>query len=183
MGTLTLDFFSSVDGYATAEGWPGYWGFEGPELIAWIEEKLGPDQAFVMGADTYRLMSGIVTEGDDPTFPRMTAIPKFVFSSTLEPPLTWDNTTLVSGDAVAEVRRLKEESDRPIVTIGSLSLSRSLLKAGVVDLFRVTIFPVITGVTGREPIYDGWPDATLQLVSSRTLDGRIQVLEYVPTVI
>jgi dihydrofolate reductase len=183
MGTLTVDFFSSLDGYASADGWPGYWGLEGPELMAHLEEKLAQDQTFVMGATTYRLMSGIVAEGEDPTFPRLDAIPKVVFSSTLEPPLSWANTTLVEGDAVEEVRRMKEESDAPLVTMGSLSLCRSLMQAGVVDLFRVTVFPVITGATGQDPIYRDLPDIALQMVTSRTLDGRLQLLEYVPTVL
>ena len=68
-------------------------------------------------------------------------------------------------------------------TLGSLTLCRSLLEAGLVDRFRVVIFPVITGSTGRDRIYDGYPDVSLDLVSSRTFDGRIQLLEYVPTVL
>ena len=68
-------------------------------------------------------------------------------------------------------------------TLGSLSLCRSLLEAGLVDRFRVVVFPVITGTTGRERIYDGYPDVALDMVASRTFDGRIQLLEYVPTVL
>jgi dihydrofolate reductase len=183
MSTLTVDFISSLDGYASADGWPGYWGLEGPELMAHFDETLAQDQTFVMGATTYRLMSGIVAEGDDPTFPRLNEIPKVVFSSTLEPPLSWDNSTVVRGDAVEEVRRMKEEGDTPLVTMGSLSLCRSLLKGGVVDRFRVIVFPVITGATGQDPIYEGLPDVALQMVTSRTLDERLQLLEYVPTVL
>jgi hypothetical protein len=52
-----------------------------------------------------------------------------------------------------------------------------------VDLYRVVVFPVITGSTGRDRIYDGYPDVSLDMVSSRTFDGRIQLLEYVPTVL
>jgi dihydrofolate reductase len=68
-------------------------------------------------------------------------------------------------------------------TIGSLSVCRSLLQAGVVDRFRVVVFPVITGATGKERIFDGYPDVALDLVESRTFDGRLQLLEYVPTVL
>jgi hypothetical protein len=57
------------------------------------------------------------------------------------------------------------------------------LRAGVVDRFRVGVFPVITGSSGRDRIYDGYPDVALELVASRTFDGRIQLLEYVPTVL
>jgi len=68
-------------------------------------------------------------------------------------------------------------------TLGSLTLCRSLLAAGVVDRFRVVVFPVITGVTGRDRIYDAYPDVALELVANRTFDGRLQLLEYVPTVL
>jgi riboflavin biosynthesis pyrimidine reductase len=68
-------------------------------------------------------------------------------------------------------------------TLGSLTLCRALLQAGLVDRFRVGVFPVITGRSGRERIYDGYPDVALELVASRTFDGRIQLLEYVPTVL
>ena len=68
-------------------------------------------------------------------------------------------------------------------TIGSLTLCRSLLKAGLVDRFRVVVFPVITGGTGQERIYDGYPDVALDMIDSRTFDGRIQLLEYVPAVL
>ncbi len=62
-------------------------------------------------------------------------------------------------------------------------LCRSLLEAGLVDRFRLVVFPVITGSTGRERIYDGYPDVALDMVASRTFDGRIQLLEYVPSVL
>jgi hypothetical protein len=68
-------------------------------------------------------------------------------------------------------------------TLGSLTLCRSLLKAGLVNRFRVVVFPVITGSTGRDRIYDGYPDVALDLVASRTFDDSIQLLEYVPTVL
>jgi dihydrofolate reductase len=110
-------------------------------------------------------------------------MPKVVFSSTLETPLSWANTELVAGDAVQAVRELKETSSRPLRTLGSLRLSRSLLEAGLVDSFRVVVFPVITGDTGRERIFDAYPDVALDLVESRTFDGRLQLLEYTPTVL
>jgi dihydrofolate reductase len=106
-----------------------------------------------------------------------------VFSASLEEPLTWANTTLVRGDAVQAVRVMKEEGSGILSTLGSVSLSRSLLRAGIVDRFRVVMFPVITGATGAERIYDGYPDVALDMVSSRTFDGRIQLLEYVPRVL
>jgi dihydrofolate reductase len=113
----------------------------------------------------------------------LTAQPKVVFSSTLDEPLTWANTELVGGDAVDAVRAMKQESGRPMRTLGSLALSRSLLQAGLVDRYRVVVFPVITGATGRDRIFDGYPDVALELVDHRTFDGRLQMLEYIPTVL
>jgi dihydrofolate reductase len=111
------------------------------------------------------------------------AVPKVVFSSTLQEPLTWPNSELVTGDAVEAVTEMKRTRTGPLSTLGSLSLCRSLLTAGLVDRFRLVVFPVITGHTGRERIYDGYPDVALEMVDSRTFDGRLQLLEYVPTVL
>ncbi|MDX6571667.1 MAG: hypothetical protein QOC86_823 [Gaiellales bacterium] len=181
MSTLTVDLFSSLDGYAAADGWPGYWGKEGPELFAWLEEKLAEDHTIVMGATTYRAMSRVVSEADDPTFARMAEIPKIVFSSTLKPPLTWANTRIVADEAVGALRRMKTEGTAPLRTLGSISLGATLLREGVVDLLQVVVFPVVTGTSGWKPIYADWPDVDLELVSARTLDGRMQLLQYVPT--
>jgi dihydrofolate reductase len=108
---------------------------------------------------------------------------KVAFSSTLKNPLAWANTRLVDQDPVEAVRSMKEDGAGPLRTIGSLTLRRSLLEAGLVDRFRVVVFPVITGSTGRERIYDGYPDVGLEMVASRTFDGGLQLLEYVPTVL
>ena len=184
MSSLTVDFIISLDGYAAAEGWPGYWGMEGPEYLGWIAEDAEPEHTVLMGATTYRLMSGFAGEmPDDPGLAALTAMPKVVFSSTLAAPLSWANTELVDGDPVQAVQDMKRGDSRRLRTLGSLSLCRSLLKAGVVDRFRVVVFPVITGATGRERIFDGYPDIALDLVESRIFDGRLQLLEYVPRVL
>jgi dihydrofolate reductase len=184
MANLMVDFIISLDGYASADGWPGYWGMEGPEYLAWIADEAENEHVALMGATTYRLMSGFAAEMPDETgLAALTALPKVVFSSTLESPLQWANTELVDGDAVEAVKEMKRSDPRPLRTIGSLSVCRSLLRAGVVDRFRVVVFPVITGATGKERIFDGYPDVTLDLVESRTFDGRLQLLEYVPTVL
>jgi dihydrofolate reductase len=122
------------------------------------------------------------TTEEDAATSELTKLPKVVFSSTLDPPLPWANTRLVAGEAVEEVATMKQDGIN-MSTIGSLSLCRSLLSAGLVDRYRVVVFPVITGSTGRERIYDGYPDVALDMVDSRTFDGRIQLVEYVPTVL
>ena len=182
MPELLIDFITSLDGYAAAEGWPGWWGLEGPEYLAWLREQPEGDYTILMGATTYRLMSRFAAEGEPGTY-ALAAMSKIVFSTTLSEPLSWPNTQLVARDAVEAVREMKDKDSRSMRTIGSLTLCRSLLKAGLVDRFRVVVFPVITGRTGRERIYDGYPDVALDLIGSRTFDGRIQLLEYVPTIL
>ena len=180
MGTLMVDFITSLDGYASGEGWPGFWGLEGPEYLGWLGEQ--PDHTVLMGAKTYRLMSEFAESGEEGV-DQLTQMSKVVFSTTLRTPLSWANTRLVSGDAVEAVRTMKEAGDGHLRTLGSLSLCRALLTAGLVDRFRVVLFPVITGVTGSERIYDGYPDLALDLIESRTFDGRLQLLEFAPTVL
>jgi dihydrofolate reductase len=135
-----------------------------------------------MGATTYRLMSDFATKSDDSSFAAMTAAAKVVFSSTLKNPLAWANSRLVAGDPVDAVRSMKQEGTS-MRTLGSLTLCRSLLEAGLVDRFRVVVFPVVTGKTGRERIYDGYPDLRMDMIASQTFDGRMQLLEYEPTVL
>lgn len=182
--TLMVDFIISLDGCAGAEGWPSYWGMEGPEYLAWLEEdSLEGDPVQLMGATTYRLIAGYLAEADDPASQALTAARKIVFSSTLTEPLSWANTELVTGDPVEVVRDLKQRESRELRTVGSLTLVRALVAAGLVDRFRVVVFPVVTGATGTQRVFDGYPDLALDLVENRTFDTSIQLLTYVPTVL
>lgn len=192
MRELMVDFITSLDGCASAEGWPGWWGLEGPEYLGWLGEQ--PDAVLLMGANTYRLMSGFaagvtppgigeLSTDEDASISGLTEASKVVFSSTLEEPLSWANSTLVRGNAIEAVRAMKGDGAGLLRTIGSMSLCRSLLRAGIVDRFRVVIFPVITGATGAERIYDGYPDLALDMIASRTFDGRSQLVEYRPRVL
>jgi dihydrofolate reductase len=190
---LMVDLIISLDGYASAEGWPGWWGLEGPEYLAWLEQEGARGYTFLMGANTYRLMSSMSEEAagegsgfsanEGASLTGLAAVPKVIFSSTLQAPLTWPNSELVTGDAVETVTEMKRTRTGPLSTLGSLSLCRSLLTAGLVDRSRLVVFPVITGRTGRERIYEDYPDVSLEMVDSRTFDGRLQLLEYVPTVL
>jgi len=182
MPELMIDFITSLEGYGAADGWPGWWGVEGPEYLAWLGDQPETDYTVLMGANTYRLMSRLADEGE-PGTDALAGLSKIVFSSTLAEPLSWPNTRLVSQDAAETVREMKENGSESMRTLGSLALCRSLLSAGLVDRFRVVVFPVITGSTGKDRIYDGYPDVSLELVNSRLFDGRLQLLEYVPTVL
>lgn len=182
MPELLVDFITSLDGFGAAAGWPGWWGLQGPEYLAWLGEQPEGEYTVLMGATTYRVMSRFAAEGE-PGTDALERMSKVVFSNSLSEPLAWANTQLVARDAVEAVREMKASGAASMRTIGSLALCRSLLKAGLVDRFRVVVFPVITGSTGSERIYDGYPDVALDMISSRTFDGRIQLLEYRPTIL
>jgi dihydrofolate reductase len=185
--TYTFDVFSSLDGYGGVSGgdWGGYWGKQGPELLDHRLALYEAEQRMVFGANTYRAFVEILASGAeevrDPWVTRMRNLPLTVVSTTLDGPLDWPDATVVSGDAVDVVARLKQESEVPLRSHGSLSMNRALMAAGLVDRIQVTLFPVITGQTGDDPIFQGAVDFDLELTESRTLDGHIQELIYRPT--
>jgi dihydrofolate reductase len=186
--TYTWDVFSSLDGYGSHNGdWGGYWGKQGPELLDRRLALYDAKQRMVFGPNTYRAHAQMLAssaeepEARDPWVTRMRNLPMTVVSTTLQGPLDWPDATLVSGDAVDVVARLKEESEVPLRSHGSLSMNRALMAAGLVDRVQVTIFPVITGQTGLDPIFAGAADFDLELIESRTLDGNVQELIYRPT--
>ena len=187
--TYTFDVFSSLDGFGSASGgdWGGYWGKQGPELLDHRLALYSEEQRMVFGANTYRLFAQMLaasteeSEVRDPWVTRMVAQPAIVVSNTLEGPLDWPDGTVMSGDAVDVVGRLKQESDVPLRSHGSLALNRALMAAGLVDRVQVTIFPVITGENGSDAIFEGAADFDLELLESLTLDGDIQELTYRPT--
>ena len=186
--TYTFDVFSSLDGYGAASAnWTGYWGKQGPELLDHRLALYRTEQRMVFGANTYRALARMLTssteesEVRDPWVTRMRTLPAIVVSTTLGGPLDWPNATVVRGDAVEVIAQLKEESEVPLRSHGSLSLNRTLMAAGLVDRVQVTLFPVITGQTGLDPIFRGAADFDLELIENRTLDGHIQELTYRPT--
>ncbi len=188
--TYTFDIFSTIDGfgsYVPPADWGGYWGKQGPELLEHRLAAYDGEQRMVFGANTYRAFAEMLaasSEGDDvrdPWVERMRNLPAYVVSSTLEEPLDWPDATVVSGDPVETVARLKEESDLPLRSHGSLTLNRALMAAGLVDCLQLTVYPVISGRTGEEPIFAGAADFDLELLQSRTLDSDITELVYRPT--
>ena len=186
--TYTFDVFSSLDGFGSASGgdWGGYWGKQGPELLDHRLALYSDEQRMVFGANTYRLFAQMLASSEfvevrDPWVTRMVSLPAVVVSNTLEEPLDWLDGTVLKGDAVDVVARLKEESDVPLRSHGSLSMNRALMAAGLVDRVQVTLFPVITGENGSDAIFEGAADFDLELIEARTLDGDIQELTYRPS--
>lgn len=185
----TWDVFSTLDGYGSygPDGdWGGYWSKQGPELLAYRAWLFDTPQRMVFGATTFRENAEILLRSSDPHNQdewnrRTLSMPATVISSTLHDTLGWPNATVVTGDAAEIVTRLKEESDVPLRSQASLSLNRSLMAAGLVDRIELTIFPVISGRTGTSPVLAGAGDFDLELLESRTFDGRSQLLVYRPT--
>jgi dihydrofolate reductase len=186
----TFDVFSTLDGYGSygPEGdWGGYWSKDGPEFLARRLALYRERQRLVLGANTIRMfMESIGPEHGfmkdvDPVNLALRNLPTTVISTSLEGPLDWPDATVVRGDAVEVVARLKEESDLPLRSHGSLSMNRSLMAAGLVDRVQITVFPVVSGQTGTRPVFEGAGDFDLELIESRTLDGHTQELIYQPT--
>jgi dihydrofolate reductase len=179
--TYTFDVFSSLDGYGSHNGnWGGYWGKQGPEFLDHRLALYAGEQRMVFGPKTFRDFES--NAGPDEWAARMRSTPAIVVSTTLEGPVDWPDATVMSGDAVDVVAGLKEQSDVPLRSHGSLTMNWALMAAGLVDRVQLTVFPVLTGQTGLDPIFQGVADFDLELIESRTLDGNIQELLYRPTV-
>ena len=164
--TYTFNIFSSLDGFgsvtaATGVVWASKARLLDHRLAAYSEEQM-----MVLGANTYglfvRFLASQATnpEVGDPSVTRMLSMPTTVVSNTLEGPLDWPNATAVSGDAVEVVARLKEQSELPLRSHGSLSMNRALMAAALVDRVQVTLFPVITGQSGQEQSSEVRPTLT-----------------------
>jgi dihydrofolate reductase len=187
--TYTVDLFCSLDGYGSygpPGDWGGYWGKQGPELLAHREELYAGEQRVVLGATTFRqfvtMLADQRPEALDAWVTRFRSSPTTVVASTLEGPQNWPDATLARGDAVEVVERLKADSDVPLRSHGSLSLNGALLRAGLVDRLQVTVFPVVTAASGTDPVLAAAGDLDLELLESRTLDGRTLELVYRPHV-
>jgi dihydrofolate reductase len=180
--TLTVDIFLSVDGWAGSDGLPGYFGYLGPELEEWITTEGAAPQLVVMGRRTYETLAGLPEEYRDEGWDRLGRLEKVVFSRTLtQAKAAWANTRISAGDLDEEIRTLKAASEVPLRTVGSLSLVRQLLSAGLVDRLRLMVFPLVAGPSGREAAFHDVLAADLDLIKHRALDGRVLLVEYQPT--
>ena len=179
--SVVVDLFVSVDGFAGSDGLPGYFGYFGPDLEAWIARESAAPHTVLMGRRTYEVLASLPEEHRDASWEAMTNLPTVVFSRTLSK-VDWPGARLHDGDAIQEVTRLKTaEGAPPLRTVGSLSIARQLLGAGLVDRLRLVTFPLVAGAAGREPVFVDAASTELQLIDAQALDGRIQLIEYRPT--
>jgi dihydrofolate reductase len=179
MPELIADLFISVDGCARGSRSPAYFGFGGPDLDRWIQDQMKRPQRHIMGRKTYEALAALPEPVRDEGWFSLAATPTTVFSRTLRT-VSWPHATVSAGDLAGAVRRLKSE-DTDLRTIGSLSLVRQLLGAGLIDRLRLLVFPLIVGVTGQEPAFAQLPDIALDLVGQSVLDRRIVLSEYRPS--
>jgi dihydrofolate reductase len=177
---LTVDVFLSVDGWARGATSPGYFGYFGPELEKWITGELARPQLVILGRRTYEALAGLPEEARDDSSHRMIELSKVVFSATLAT-TSWPNTRICRDDLITEVSRLKREGDVPLRTMGSLSVARQLIGAGLVDRLRLMTFPLLAGTSGLEPFFAEVTSADLELIDHQVLDGGVLLVEYRPT--
>ena len=182
MRELTADMFVSLDGFAAGADGGQSWtfGYFGPEFAAYAERILAEPQIMIMGRVTYEIMARSWPSSPDPLARPMNSLPKLVFSTTLAEPLAWNNAQLAKQEPAAEIRALKGQTGDPLRSIGSITLVRHLMAAGLVDRLRLIVFPHVLGKAGQEPVFAGYPETSLALASTTVLDSRLLVCEYRP---
>jgi dihydrofolate reductase len=184
MRELTADMFVSLDGFAAGADGGQSWtfGYFGPEFAAYAQQVLAEPQVMIMGRITYEIMARSWPSSPDPVAGPMNKLPKLVFSTTLAEPLAWNNAQLAKRGPVDEVRALKAQPGDPLRSIGSITLVRQLIAAGLVDRLRLVVFPHVLGQAGREPVFAGYPETGFDLASATVLDSRLVICEYRPRI-
>ncbi len=175
---LIVDLFVSVDGWAGGDGLPGYFGYFGPDLAAWIKAEREQPEVIILGRRTYEAFRALPDEAWTDTRDDLMATAKVVLSRTLDR-VAWPNTRIL--DSLKRLETLKTESDVRLRAWGSMSVVRQLLSAKLVDRLRLMTFPLVAGEAGREAALAGVASADLRLMDHRVLDGRIVLTEYQPT--
>jgi dihydrofolate reductase len=176
MRTIVESTLVSADGVI---GDPPQWamGYRDNEVQAEALERLSGCDAMLMGRGTYELFAATWPAQAGDFADRMNGIRKYVFSSTLEQ-ADWSNSTIVRGDPVAEVTKLKQEPGQELAIYGHGLLAQTLLEAGLTDELRLSIHPVLAG-RGRLLFRDGLT-RPLNLVGTRAFGTGVVVLSYRP---
>jgi dihydrofolate reductase len=159
---------AGVEGFRLG-GWVGRIGGQGREEAAKValDEALGAE-AFLLGRRSYEFLAARWPSRSGPLAERLNSLPKYVVSSTLEAP-AWNNTTVLKGDVIDEVSKLKEEIDGEIVVAASFQLWHTLMEYDLVDELRLMIYPVVLGA-GERLFGETSHKKPMRLVSTRTVD-------------
>ncbi|GAA4431219.1 dihydrofolate reductase family protein [Georgenia halophila] len=179
MTDIVAELIVSLDGHVRGEQSPGYYGYFGPELGAWFEQKDAEPHRTAFGRKTYEILSDLPEEAKDEDWHRMVKTSGWLFSRTLSTS-EWPNLTVVGADPVDMLRRAKEDGGPEIRILGSLSIVHQLLGAEALDRLRLIVCPLVLPQTGLEPLFAGLPDLAFDLESTRVLDDRVLLLDYRP---
>jgi dihydrofolate reductase len=184
MGKIVISENASLDGViqdpAGDEGFSrgGWVGLikdrPGASKLA-LDEALGTT-ALLLGRRSYEWMAGRWPSRRGELADRLNSLPKYVVSSTLED-RGWTNSTVLNGDVVNEVSKLKQEVDGEIVVVGSFQLARTLMEHDLVDELRLKIYPVVLGA-GERLFGETSHEKPLRLVDNQTVDGDVAFLTY-----
>lgn len=179
MPELVCELIVSLDGFARGQRSPAYYGYFGPDFADWIKTNTAIPHQMLIGRRTYEMLNGLPAELRDEGWKRMMTTPGWLFSRTLDA-TDWPGLKVIHDDLAGFVGELKHDDGLELRTLGSLSLVRQLLVAGLVDRLKLVVCPLMIQQTGVEPIFAGLPDMSLELLSTRVMDGRVLLLEYRP---
>jgi dihydrofolate reductase len=179
MPELVSELIVSLDGFARGQRSPAYYGYFGPDLDSWIKTNAAAPHRMILGRRTYEALAGLPAEVRDEGWTRMTSTPGWLFSRTLHA-TDWPGLQVVNEDLVPFVRAKKTSGGPEFRTLGSLSLVKQLLTAGLVDRLKLVVCPLVLSQTGIEPLFAGLPDMGFDLLSTAVLDRRVLLLEYRP---
>jgi dihydrofolate reductase len=156
-------------------------GVESQDLVEELQSQYEQADGVLAGRHTFELLRGYWPRlSDDPTgiSDYLNRVQKYVVSSTVGDP-QWQNSTVLSGDPVAEVRSLKERPGRDIVATGSITLCHTLIEAGLVDEYRLFVYPVVQG-RGRRLFPDGFECPALRLLEAKAFRSGVTYSRYAP---
>jgi dihydrofolate reductase len=190
MRKLVVNTFVSLDGIMQAPGGPeedptggfehGGWSvsFWDDRMMQSMSEFMGKPFDLVLGRKTYEIFAAHWPHTDAPGAAELNRATKHVASATLDT-LEWENSHLLEGDVGEAVARLKREDGPELQVHGSSNLIQTLLRHGLIDQFRVWIFPVVLG-TGKRLFGEGAPPAALKLVDSRVSSTGVMMTTFEP---
>lgn len=192
MRKLIVGEFLTLDGVMQAPGEPNEdrsGGFEhggwqqkyfDPEFGKTMLETLSSAGGLLLGRKTYEIFAAHWPNqpGEDPVAPIMNGLPKYVASRSLRGPLPWEKSTVIEGDLVAGIQRLKDQAGKYLLVIGSGQLVQTLMKHGLVDEYRLMIHPLVLGEGKR--LFPEGSMTSLRLVEAKPTSTGVLLIRYQP---